>query len=84
MSQRAARKMTHAIHRVEHVEIVAPYTLALRFEDGTEQRIDFQPVLEASFRAASESTYFHAASLDKEGGTLDVAEWCRLRSGDAT
>ena len=32
--------MTHAIHRVERFEIVGPYTLALRFDDGTEQRID--------------------------------------------
>jgi methylase of polypeptide subunit release factors len=38
--------MTHAIHRVEGFEIVDPYTLALRFEDGTHQRIDFRPVLE--------------------------------------
>jgi hypothetical protein len=38
--------MTHAIHRVERFEIVSPYTLALQFEDGTEQRIDFRPVLE--------------------------------------
>jgi hypothetical protein len=48
--------MTHAIHRVEHFEIVAPYTLALLFEYGTEQRIDFLPVLEDElFRAVSES-----------------------------
>jgi hypothetical protein len=38
--------MTHAIHRVERFEIVGPSNLALRFEDGTEQRIDFRPVLE--------------------------------------
>ncbi len=31
--------MAHAIHRVERFEIVAPYTLALRFNDGTEQTI---------------------------------------------
>lgn len=49
-------EMTHAIHRVEHFEIVAPYTLALLFEHGTEQRIDFLPVLEDElFRAVSES-----------------------------
>jgi hypothetical protein len=38
--------MTHAIHRVERFAIVAPYTLALTFDDGTEQQIDFRPVLE--------------------------------------
>jgi hypothetical protein len=29
--------VTHAIHRVEGFEIVDPYTLALRFEDGTQR-----------------------------------------------
>ena len=38
--------MSHAIHRVERFDIVGPYTLAPRFEDGSEQRIDFRPVLE--------------------------------------
>ena len=38
--------MGHAIHRVEHFEIVGPYTLTLRFADGSQQRIDFRPVLE--------------------------------------
>ena len=38
--------MSHAIHRVEHFEIVGPYTLALSFADGSAQRIDFRPVLE--------------------------------------
>jgi transposase len=31
--------MGHAIHRVEHFEIVDPYTLALKFDDGSQQRI---------------------------------------------
>lgn len=26
--------MSHTMHRVEHVEMVEPYTLALRFDDG--------------------------------------------------
>ena len=40
--------MGHAIHRVEEFEIVEPYTLTLRFSDGSEQRIDFRPVLEGA------------------------------------
>ena len=35
MSEILQCQMTHAIHRVERFEIVGPYTLALRFEDGT-------------------------------------------------
>ena len=63
--------MTHAIHRVERFEIVGPYTLALRFEDGTEQRIDFRPVLEGElFGPLQNPTVFNAVSLDKEVGTL--------------
>jgi len=38
--------MSHAIHRVESFRIVGPYTLRLEFDDGTEQTIDFRPVLE--------------------------------------
>lgn len=63
--------MTHPIHRVERFEIVGPYTLALRFEDGTEQRIDFRPVLEGElFAPLRNPDVFNAVSLDKEVGTL--------------
>jgi hypothetical protein len=37
MSQPVERGMTNAIHRVEHFEIIGPYTLALLLEDGTER-----------------------------------------------
>jgi hypothetical protein len=63
--------MTHAIHRVERFEIVGPYTLALRFEDGTERRIDFRPVLEGElFGPLQNPNMFNAMSLDKEVGTV--------------
>jgi hypothetical protein len=63
--------MNHAIHRVERFESIGPYTLALRFEDGTEQRIDFRPVLEGElFGPLQDPGVFHAVSLDKEVGTL--------------
>jgi hypothetical protein len=35
----------HPIHRVQSFRIEAPYTLRVRFEDDTEQLIDFRPVL---------------------------------------
>jgi Protein of unknown function (DUF2442) len=63
--------MTHDIHKVERFEIVGPYTLALGFEDGTEQRIDFRPVLEGElFGPLKNRTLFDAVTLDKEVGTL--------------
>jgi hypothetical protein len=63
--------MTHAIHRVERFEIVGPYTLALRFEDGTEQRIDFRAVLDGElFGPLQNPNMFDAVSLDEEVGTV--------------
>ena len=37
--------MIHAIHRVRSFEAVHAYTLRVRFDDGTEQVIDFRPIL---------------------------------------
>jgi hypothetical protein len=63
--------MGHAIYRVEHFEIVGPYTLALRFNDGTEQRIDFRPVLEGEvFGALRDLAVFNAVELEATFGTV--------------
>jgi hypothetical protein len=63
--------MGHAIYRVEHFEVVAPYTLALRFNDGTEQRIDFRPVLEGEvFAPLRDLAVFNAVELDSTFGTV--------------
>ncbi len=63
--------MSHAIHRVEHFEIVGPYTLALRFDDGSEQRIDFRPVLEGDvFAPLQNLDMFNAVELDPTLGTV--------------
>ncbi len=65
--------MTHAIYRVEHLEIVAPYTLALRFNDGTEQRIDFCPVLAGElFGPLRNLALFNAAEIDP---TFGAVQW---------
>jgi hypothetical protein len=61
----------HAIYRVEHFEIVGPYTLALRFNDGTEQRIDFRPMLEGEvFAPLQDLAVFNAVELDPTFGTV--------------
>ncbi len=63
--------MGHAIYRVDHFEIVGPYTLRLRFNDGTEQRIDFRPVLEGEvFGALRDLAMFNAVELDSTFGTV--------------
>ena len=63
--------MSHAIHRVEHFDIVGPYTLALRFSDGSEQRIDFRPVLEGEvFGPLQDLNVFNSVELDPTFGTV--------------
>jgi hypothetical protein len=37
--------MTHPIYRVHSFGIVSPYMLRVRFDDETEQTINFRPVL---------------------------------------
>jgi hypothetical protein len=63
--------MSHRIYRVEQFEIVAPYTLRLRFDDGVEQRIDFRQVLEGEvFGPLRDPAVFNAVELDTTFGTV--------------
>lgn len=63
--------MLHPIHRVTRFEIVAPYGISLEFSDGTEQRIDFEPILHGPlFGPLQDLTTFNAVTLDAEAGTL--------------
>jgi hypothetical protein len=63
--------MVHPIHRVTRFEVVGPYTLAVAFEDRTEQVIDFEPVLHGElFGPLRDQAMFTAVSLDSEAGTL--------------
>ena len=63
--------MSHVIHRVEHFEIVGPYTLALRFADRSEQQIDFRPVLEGEvFGPLQDLNLFNRVELDTTFGTV--------------
>jgi hypothetical protein len=63
--------MAHPIHRVAHFSIVGPFTLAVAFTDGTEQRIDFRPVLHGNlFGPLRDLATFNAVTLDSEVGTL--------------
>ena len=63
--------MSHPIHRVTAFRIDGPYTLLVAFADGSEQRIDFRPVLHgALFGALRELALFNAVRLDTEAATL--------------
>jgi len=66
-----AKQTDHPIHRIERFEVVAPYTLALEFADGTQQRIDFRPVLEGEvFGPLQDLQVFNAVELDPTCGTI--------------
>lgn len=61
----------HPIHRVVTFQIVAPYTLRVRFEDRTEQVIDFQPVLAGElYRPLRDLALFNQVCVDPEVQTL--------------
>jgi hypothetical protein len=63
--------MNHPMYRVDRFDIVGPYTVAVAFNDGTEQCINFRPVLEgALFGPLQDLTFFNAVVLDPEIGTL--------------
>jgi hypothetical protein len=63
--------MLHSIHRVRGFDIVGPYTLTIRFDDGTSRTIDFRPVLEGEvFAPLQELGFFNQVALDREAHTL--------------
>ena len=63
--------MSHPIYRVTRFDIVGPYTLAVTFTDGTQQQIDFRPILRgALFGPLQDLSNFNAVVLDQEVGTL--------------
>lgn len=63
--------MSHPIHRVASFVVVAPDTLHVSFTGGTEQRIDFRPVLEGPlFGPLQDSRTFAQVMLDAETASL--------------
>ena len=63
--------MLHPIYRVQAFEIVAPFTLQLRFDDGLERRIDFRPMLAGElFGPLRDLALFERVRLDTEVHTI--------------
>ena len=61
----------HEIHRVRSFEMIGPYTLSVRFEDNTEQVINFEPVLGGElFAPLRDLAIFNQVRLDSEAQTL--------------
>ncbi len=63
--------MSHPIYRVESFEIISPYSLRVRFDDSTEQTIDFQPVLAGeTYGPLRDLDLFNQVQIDPEVRTL--------------
>ncbi len=63
--------MGHPISRVRSFQIVAPYTLRVRFDDQTEQEINFEPVLAGElYRPLRDLALFNQVRIDPEVHTL--------------
>jgi uncharacterized protein DUF2442 len=63
--------MSHAIHRVDSVNVVGPHTLDVTFEDGTRQVIDLGPVLAGPlFGPLRDPELFKRVRIDPEIHTL--------------
>jgi hypothetical protein len=63
--------MNHPIHRVTRFAVIGSYAIKVAFDDGTEQQIDFRPVLHgAMFGPLQYPATFNAVTLDSEAGTL--------------
>ena len=63
--------MDHPIYRVQAFEVAGAYTLRVSFDDGTEQVIDFRPVLAGElFGPLKDLSLFRQVRIDPEVHTL--------------
>ena len=63
--------MTHPIYRIVDFEIVGSYTVRVKFDDETEQIIDFRPVLEGVLYGPLQDEHvFNQVEIDPEVHTL--------------
>lgn len=63
--------MGHPIYRVCSFEIVSAYTLRVRFDDATEQAIDFRPILAGElYGPLRNPEVFNQVRIDGEVETL--------------
>jgi Protein of unknown function (DUF2442) len=63
--------MVHPIYRVVNFQIIAPYTLRVRFDDQTEQVINLEPILAGPlFGPLRDLALFNQVAIDPEVHTL--------------
>ena len=67
----APNSMPHPICRVVAFDIVCTYTLRVRFDDGTEQTIDFRPILAGElYGPLRDLEMFNRVAIDGEAHAL--------------
>ncbi|HLG13955.1 MAG TPA: DUF2442 domain-containing protein [Blastocatellia bacterium] len=63
--------MKHPIYRIESFQITSPYTLLVRFNDHSEQTINFRPVLAGDlYGPLRDVSVFSQVRIDPEVHTL--------------
>lgn len=63
--------MSHPIYRIQSVEVIAPFTLRVRFDDNLERTIDFRGILAGElFGPLREAAMFSQVRVDPEVHTL--------------
>ncbi|MFZ1398491.1 MAG: DUF2442 domain-containing protein [Candidatus Promineifilaceae bacterium] len=63
--------MSHKLYKVVHFELVADYTLTIKFDDESTQTINFLPILQgALFGPLRDSALFNQVEIDPEVHTL--------------
>jgi len=63
--------MEHPIYRVESFQITGPYVIRVRFDDETEQVIDFKPILAGELYGPLRNLkLFNQVQIDTEVHTL--------------
>ncbi len=63
--------MKHPICRVESVEVLEGYTLRVGFDDGTQQRIDLEPILAGEiYGPLRDRDLFEEVRIDPEAHTI--------------
>lgn len=63
--------MTHPIFRVDSVEVLEGYTLSIGFDDGTQQRIDLEPILAGEiYGPLRDRSLFRQVCIDPEVHTI--------------
>lgn len=63
--------MNHSIHKIMFIQTVAPHTLRVGFCDGTQQRINFSPILRGElYGPLRDLDLFNQVEIDEEVHTL--------------